>query len=81
MYPPDEAKTVFITPFGMYCYRVMPFGLKNVRATYQRMMSLVFEPLLGRTVEAYIDDILVKSRARADHLNHLKEAFSLLQKH
>ena len=81
MYPPDEAKTVFITPFGMYYYRVMPFGLKNVRATYQPMMSRVFEPLLGRTVEAYIDDILVKSQARADHLNHLKEAFSLLQQH
>ena len=61
MYPPDEAKTAFITPFGMYCYKVMSFRLKNVEATYQRMMSRVFEPLLSRTVEAYIDDILVKS--------------------
>ena len=60
---------------------VMPFELENVEATYQHMMSRVFEPLLGRTVEAYIDDILVKLRARADHLNHLKEMFSLLRHH
>ena len=81
MYPPDEAKIAFITPFGMYCYRVMLFGLKNTEVTYQRVMSPVFEPLLGKTVEAYIDDILVKSRAREDHLNHEKEAFSLLRQH
>ena len=62
MYLPNELKITFITLYDMYCYKVMPFGLKNVGATYQHMMSRVFEPLLGRTVEAYIDDILVKSR-------------------
>ena len=71
MYPPDKLKIAFITPYNMYCYKVMPFGLKNVGATYQRMMSRVFEPLLGRTVEVYIDDILVKSKSRRDHLAHL----------
>ena len=78
MYPSDEAKTAFLTPYDMYCYRVMSFGLKNVGATYQRMMSQVFEPLLGKTVVVYIDDILVKSKARGDRLNLLKEAFTLL---
>ena len=62
MYPFREAKTAFITPYGMYCYNVMLFGLKNARATYQRMMSRVFEPLLGKTMEVYIDDIMVKSK-------------------
>ena len=62
MYLPNEQKTTFITPYDMYCYKVIPFGLKNVRATNQRMMSRVFEPLLGKTVEVYIDDILVKSK-------------------
>ena len=78
MYPPDEPKTAFITPYDMYCYKVMSFGLKNVGVTYQRMMSRVFEPLLGKTMEVYIDDILVKSRPRKDHLAHLREAFCLL---
>ena len=81
MYPPDEPKTAFITPYCMYCYKVMSFVLKNVRATYQCMLSLVFEPLLGKTVEAYIDDILVKSKSRKDRLAHLREAFCFLRRH
>ena len=81
MYPPDDLNTTFITPYGMYCYMVMSFGLKNVRATYQPMLSRVFEPLLGRTVEAYIDYILVKSKSRNDHLAHLWEAFCFLRRH
>ena len=71
MYPPNEPKTVCITLYDMYCYKVMLFGLNNVGATYQRMMSWVFEPLLGKTMEAYIHDILVKSKSRNDHLAHL----------
>ena len=78
MYPSDEAKTAFITLYDMYCYRVMSFGLKNAGTTYQEMMSQVFNPLLRKAVVVYIDDILVKSKARRDHLNHLKEAFTLL---
>ena len=62
MYLLDAVKTTFITQYGMYCYNVMPFGLKNVGATYQRMMSRVFEAVLGRIVEAYIDDIMVNSK-------------------
>ena len=78
MYPPDVEKTAFITPHGLLCYHVMLFGLKNVRATYQRLVTKMFRPLLGKTMEVYIDDILVKSKERPDHAEHLKEAFELL---
>ena len=81
MFLSDEPKTAFIITYDMYCYKVMLFGLKNVSITYQCMMSRVFEPMLGRTVEVYIDDILVKSRLRRDHLAHLLEALCLLWQH
>ncbi|RVW84454.1 Transposon Ty3-I Gag-Pol polyprotein [Vitis vinifera] len=64
MSPADEEKTAFITPHGLYCYKVMPFGLKNAGATYQRLMTKIFKPLIGHTVEVYIDDIVVKSKTR-----------------
>ncbi|KAL6325557.1 hypothetical protein AAG906_023402 [Vitis piasezkii] len=51
----------FITPHELYCYRVMPFGLKNVEATYQKLMTKIFKPLIGHIVEVYIDDIVVKT--------------------
>nr|CAN69047.1 hypothetical protein VITISV_022345 [Vitis vinifera] len=57
----NEDKTTFVTPQGLYCYRVMPFGLKNVGTTYQKLMTKIFKPLIGQTVEVYIDDIVVKS--------------------
>ena len=63
----DQLMTSFITPFGSFCYVTMPFGLKNAGATYQRCMLKCFEDLIGWTVEAYVDDIVVKSK-RADHL-------------
>ena len=78
MYPPDAEKTSFITPHRLFCYNVMPFGLKNVGATYQRLETKMFRPLLGRTMEVYIDDMLIKSKERPDHANHLQQAFDLL---
>jgi hypothetical protein len=54
--------TSFLTPFGTYCYVTMPFGLKNTGATYQRCMLTVFGDLIGRIIESYIDDIVVKSK-------------------
>ena len=78
MHPPKVKKTTFITPHGLYCYDVMPFALKNVGATYQRLVTKIFRPLLGNTIEAYIDDILMKSKERFDHTKHLLEAFELL---
>ena len=77
----DLKKTTFITPHGLYCYDVMPFGLKNTRATYQILVTKIFIPLLGNTMEAYIDDMLVKSKERFDHTKHLQEAFELLRRY
>ena len=79
MHPPDAEKTAFVTSHGLYCYNVMPFGLKNVGATYQRLATKMFRPLLGRTMEVYNDDMLVKSKERSDHTNHLQETFELLR--
>ena len=78
MHPPDVEKTTFITPYGLYCYNVMPFGLKNARATYQRLVTKIFRPLMGKTMEVYINDMLVKSKERPDHTKHLQETFELL---
>ena len=61
MHPDDQEKTSFITERGIFCYKVMPFGLKNAGATYQRLVNKMFHDLLGRTMEVYIDDMLVKS--------------------
>ena len=78
---PQSVSMTFITPTGMYCYNVMPFGLKNIGATYQHMMSHTFKPLIGRSMEAYIDDILVKSQSCRDNLTHLREAYQLMRLH
>ena len=72
MFPPDLVNMTFITQTGMYCYNAMPFSLKNIGATYQCIMSHIFEPLLGKTMEAYIDDMQVKSNSHKDHLAHLQ---------
>ena len=81
MFPPDAEKTAFITPHGLFCYNVMSFGLKNAGATYQRLVTKIFRPLLGKTMEVYIDDMLVKSKERSRHASHLEETFELLRKH
>ncbi|RVW62087.1 Retrovirus-related Pol polyprotein from transposon 17.6 [Vitis vinifera] len=81
MSPVDEEKTAFIMPHGLYCYKVMSFGLKNACATYQRLMTKIFKPLVGRTVEVYIDDIVVKSKTGEEHVLHLQEVFHLLRKY
>ena len=61
----DQEKTSFITSQGFFCYKVMPFGLKNARATYQRLVNHIFRPQIGRNVEVYMDDMLVKSAKEA----------------
>ena len=71
----DQLATSFITPFGMYCYVTMPFGLRNAGATYQRCMLHVFKDHIGRTVEAYVDDIIVKSRKADDLVADLRIVF------
>ena len=75
----DQLTTSFITPFGMYCYVTMPFGLRNAGATYQRCMTQVFGEHIGRTIEAYVDDIVVKSRKARDLVDDLEIAFKCLR--
>ena len=77
----DQEMTSFITPIGNYHYKVMLFGLKNVEATYQRMMTRMFEPQLGKNIEIYIDDMVVKSKAKSEHVNDLGNIFDILRKH
>jgi len=81
MHPPDEDKTAFTMGQGIYCYKMMPFGLKNAGVTFQRIVNKVFKDLIGNTIEVYIDDMLVKSVQRADHLQHLDKAFDLLRQY
>ena len=81
MHPPDLEKMIFIILHRLYCYNVMPFGLKNAKATYQRLVTKIFRPLLGNTMEAYIDVMLVKSKERFEHAKHLQEAFELLRRY
>ena len=81
MYPPDVEKTYFITKKELYCYKVMVFELKNVRATYQRLVNKMFKEMIGKTTKVYIDDILVKSLKAADNIAHLEKAFGILWKH
>ena len=75
----DKLKTAFITEEANLFYKVMPFGLKNAGATYQRLMDRVFRPLLGRTVEVYVDDIIVKSPNPKQHSTDLAEVFKALR--
>jgi hypothetical protein len=69
----DEKKTSFITPFGTFCFVRMPEGLKNARCTFSRMIAIVLHPQLRRNILAYVDDIVVKSVRRRDHISDLVE--------
>ena len=57
----DQEKTLFVTSQGLFCYKMMPFGLKNAGATYQRLMNKMFANQIERNVQVYVDDMLVKS--------------------
>ena len=77
----DQKHTAFRTPVGIYCYRVMPFGLKNAGATYQRAMTKIFDDLIHNIVECYVDDLVVKAMSHEEHLRHLKTVFDRLRQH
>ncbi|XP_020420718.1 uncharacterized protein LOC109949474 [Prunus persica] len=81
MHPEDQAHTSFITDRGLYCYKVMPFGLKNAGATYQRLVNQLFAPLIGNTMEVYVDDMLVKSRTADQHIPNLSAMFTILKQY
>ena len=75
----DQEKTSFVTSQGLFCYKVMPFGLKNVGATYQRLMNKVFAHQIGRNIQVYVDDMLAKILRENNHLNDLQETFDTLR--
>lgn len=77
----DREKTALITPWGTFCYRAMPFGLKNAGATYQRAMTALFHDMIHKEIEVYVDDIIIKSKEEEDHLHHLKKLFDRLRKY
>ena len=81
MAPKDAEKTAFRTPIGNFYYMVMPLRLKNASATYQILVNCMFSQQIGRNVEVYVDDMLVKSRDKVDHLNDLEETFNTLHKY
>ncbi|GAU40822.1 hypothetical protein TSUD_398050, partial [Trifolium subterraneum] len=80
MSPEDMEKTTFITPWGTFCYKVMPFGLKNAGATYQRAMVTLFHDMIHKEIEVYVDDMIAKSQEEEDHLVHLEKLFARLRK-
>jgi len=77
----DEEKTSFITPHGAYCYKSMPFGLKNARATYQRCIQTCLANQWGRNVEAYVDDVVIKTKAPDDFIKDIEEMFISLRRY
>ncbi|XP_050379506.1 uncharacterized protein LOC126796823 [Argentina anserina] len=83
VYEPDRHKTAFRCPgfTGVFEYNNMSFGLTNARATYQRAMNLIFHDVLGGILEVYIDDVVVKSKKKEDHIEHLRTVFSRMRKH
>ena len=81
MHSPNKDKVAFTAGREIYCYKVMPFGFKNIGDTFQRMVEKIFKDLIGSTMEVYIDDMLVKSVMHTDHVQHLGETFYLLWKY
>ncbi|KAL0458397.1 UNVERIFIED_CONTAM: Pro-Pol polyprotein [Sesamum latifolium] len=79
--PEDHKKISFITSSDTFYYVAMPFGLKNADATYQRLVDKIFRPQIGRNIEVYVDDMLVKSKRAEDHIADLEEIFTILRKH
>ena len=77
----DEESTAFITNQGLFYYRVMPLGLKNAGVTYQRLVNKTFKPLIRRTIEVYVDDMITKLKNPNKHVEHLDETFGLMRKY
>ena len=77
----DHSKTSFITPFGAYCYTTMSFGLKNVGATYQRAIQACLSEQIGHNVEAYMDDVIIKTKDPSTLIADLKQTFDSLREY
>ena len=70
----------FITPYGVFCYQTMPFGLKNVGATYQRMMQKCLATQIAKNVQVYIDDVVITTKSESSLLDDLRETFNNLNR-
>lgn len=81
MYSKGKERMDFITESVDYCYQVMPFGLKNVGATYQHLMDKTFEDQIGRNMEVYVDEMMVKFNEAESYARDLEEVFAQIQKH
>jgi hypothetical protein len=77
----EKEKTTFVTPWGTFCYKVMPFGLKNAGATYQRAMVTLFHDMIHKEIEVYVDDMIAKSKNEEDHVQVLRKLFDRLRKY
>ena len=77
----DTKNKAFITPWGVYQYRVIPFGLKNASATYMRAMTSIFHDMIHKEIEVYVDNVIIKSCESSDHLTHLKKFFDRLHRY
>ena len=75
----DAEKTAFITPWGVYHYKVMSFGLKNAGATYMRAVATIFHSMIHKEIEVYVDDVIIKSRKSSDHLTYVRKFFDRLR--
>ena len=75
----DQAATAFITPYGPFCFNTMPFGLKNAGATYQHLIQTCLEKQIGKTVEAYVDDVVVKTKHVDSLIEDLRLTFDNLR--
>ncbi|GKF10289.1 reverse transcriptase domain-containing protein, partial [Tanacetum coccineum] len=75
----DEEKTMFITCQGIFCYTNMPFDLRNVGATYQRLVDKVFQKHIGRNLKVYVDDLVIKSRTEDEIVRDIEETFKTLR--
>ncbi|GKB32877.1 reverse transcriptase domain-containing protein, partial [Tanacetum coccineum] len=76
----DEEKTTFHTSQGVFCYTKMPFGLKNARSKYQRLMDKAFKKQIGQNLEVYVDDLVIKSHTEQEILRDIEETFQSLKK-
>ena len=79
MHVPDQEHTSFITDRTLYCYKVMSFGLKNAGATYHRLVNMMFKGQIGKTMEVYMANMLLKSKVTVDHVVHLIDTFKILR--
>src|SRR5256885_7164473 len=77
----NKEKTAFITEFGTFCYKVMPFGLKNAGATYQRMTTTLFHDMIHKELEVYIDDMVIMTRSQEEHTAALEKFMKRIRKY